>query len=215
VGSALEAIKRKGYFKTYKEFDEAYVEHWSRVKLAKAQLAKLDDSTDKEAGPPKKSTTKSNVNTAEASQADPALQAKLMSEIKQAQEAADMAKTKKEQAAVDIFQLYGNLLSVDVKYLWNKIVHEKLQVTPIQTSNAVPRKDQGDFPASCLMTVCYSTFSPCSPITRLSKSSTTYRMCSRCPNKSAFIYLYSMCSSSTLTLHSCLAGTTAQAPSSV
>jgi hypothetical protein len=36
------------------------------------------------------------VTTAEASQADPALQAELVSEIKQAQEAADKAKAKEE-----------------------------------------------------------------------------------------------------------------------
>jgi hypothetical protein len=73
VGSALEAIKRKGYFKAYKESNEAYVEHCGRIKLAKAQLAKQDDSTNGEAGPPEKSTKKSNLTTAEASPADPAL----------------------------------------------------------------------------------------------------------------------------------------------
>jgi hypothetical protein len=82
VGSALEAIKRKGYSKTNEESNKAYAENCGRIKLAKAQLAELDDSTGGEAGPPKKSTKKSNVTTAEASQADPALQAELVSEIK-------------------------------------------------------------------------------------------------------------------------------------
>ncbi len=59
--------------------------HCSRIKQAKAQLAELDDSINGEAGTSKKSTKKSNVTTAEASPADPALQAELMSEIKQAQ----------------------------------------------------------------------------------------------------------------------------------
>ncbi len=49
------------------------MEHHCRIKLTKAQLAKLDDSTTGEAGPPKKSTRKFNVTTTEASQADPAL----------------------------------------------------------------------------------------------------------------------------------------------
>ncbi len=37
VWSALEAIKRKGYFKGYKESNKAYVKHCSRIKLEKAQ----------------------------------------------------------------------------------------------------------------------------------------------------------------------------------
>jgi hypothetical protein len=60
-------------------------------------------------GPSKKSKPKET--TAEASQADPALRAEYVSEIKQAQEAAKNAKAKQEQAATDMFQLYTNLLS--------------------------------------------------------------------------------------------------------
>ncbi len=73
MGSALEAIKRKGYFKAYEESNKACVEHCGKIKLAKAQLAKLDDSAYRESGLPKKSTKKSNVTTAEASQTVPAL----------------------------------------------------------------------------------------------------------------------------------------------
>ncbi len=119
VGSALEAIKRKGNFKTYVDSNKAYIEECGRIMLAKAKLATLDDSTDREAGPPKKSTKISNVTTAEASQADPALQAELVSELKQAQEASDKAKA--NQAIADVFQLYAYLLSVNTKYIWNKI----------------------------------------------------------------------------------------------
>jgi hypothetical protein len=41
AGSALEAIKRKRYFKTDKESNEAFEDYCSRIKLAKAQLAEL------------------------------------------------------------------------------------------------------------------------------------------------------------------------------
>ncbi len=61
------------------------MEQCGRIKPAKAQLAKLDDSTGREAGVSKKSTKKSNhVTTAEGSLTDLALQAELLSEIKQA-----------------------------------------------------------------------------------------------------------------------------------
>ncbi len=73
-----------GYFKAYIEFNKAYVEPHSWIKLAKAQLAKLDDSTIREAGTSKKSTKKSNVATTKASSTDLALQADIVSEIKQA-----------------------------------------------------------------------------------------------------------------------------------
>jgi hypothetical protein len=82
VGSALEAIKRKGYIKVSIESNEAYMEQCGRIKLAKAQLAELDDSTNGEAGTSNESTKKSNVTTAEASQTDSALQVELVSEIK-------------------------------------------------------------------------------------------------------------------------------------
>jgi hypothetical protein len=44
VGSALEAIERKGYFKAYVESSKIYTKQHSRIKQAKAQLAKLDAS---------------------------------------------------------------------------------------------------------------------------------------------------------------------------
>ncbi len=101
------------------ESKKAYVEQCSVIKQAKAHLAELDGSTDREAGTSRKSNKKSNVTTAEASQADLTLQADVMSEFKQAQEASGKAKAMEEQAAADIFQLNANLLSVISKYTWN------------------------------------------------------------------------------------------------
>jgi hypothetical protein len=124
------------------------------IKHAKAQLAVLDRSTDGEAGTSKKSTKqKFNATTAEASQADPALQAKPVSDIRQAQEATDKAKAKAkgEQAAVDMFQLYTKLLSVYAKYTWSKIIHKQTASAPIRTYKAVQRKDPGYFCTSHLM----------------------------------------------------------------
>ncbi len=51
----------------------------------------------------KKSNKKSIVTNIEASPINPVLQADLVSEIKQAQEAADISKAKGEQAAADMF----------------------------------------------------------------------------------------------------------------
>jgi hypothetical protein len=42
VGSVLEAIEIKGYFKAYKESTEAYLEQCKLVKQVKAHLAELD-----------------------------------------------------------------------------------------------------------------------------------------------------------------------------
>jgi hypothetical protein len=124
-------IKRKGYFKAYGIANKAYMELCGVIKQVKAQLAELDRSTNRGAGTSKKSTKqKFNVTTAEASQADPALQAEPMSDIKQAQEAADKAKAKGEQAAADMFKLYTKLLSVHAKYAWNKIVHKQTASDP-------------------------------------------------------------------------------------
>jgi hypothetical protein len=43
-------IKKKGYFKTYEENNEAYVELCGEIKSAKAQLAELDESAIGEVG---------------------------------------------------------------------------------------------------------------------------------------------------------------------
>jgi hypothetical protein len=45
VGSAGEAIEKKGYFKAYNEASKAHQENCSTIKQAKAQLAKLAGST--------------------------------------------------------------------------------------------------------------------------------------------------------------------------
>jgi hypothetical protein len=82
VGSAKEAIEKKGYFKAYNKANKAHLEHHSAIKQAKAQLDKLDGSTGREAGTFK--TSKKVQEPAEAGQADPALHADLLAEIKQA-----------------------------------------------------------------------------------------------------------------------------------
>jgi hypothetical protein len=144
VGSALEAIKKKGFFKAHKDANKAYLEQ-CKSKQAKAHLSKLDGSTNRGQDLPKKSV-------AVASQADPALQAEHLSDVKQAQEATEKAKAKGEQAAADMFQLFANLLSIDAKDAWNKIVHKQTASDPYTDLQAVPRKDPGDFCASHLMT---------------------------------------------------------------
>jgi hypothetical protein len=100
------------------------------MKKAKAALAKLDGTTSEGTGSSRKSSKKPKETAATASQADPALQAEFMSDIKQAKEAAEKAKAKTVLAAMDIFQLYANLLSINAKYPWNKIVHEQTQSNP-------------------------------------------------------------------------------------
>jgi hypothetical protein len=45
VGSTLDAIKKQGHFKAYKEAQELYVKQHKTVKLAKAALAELDRAT--------------------------------------------------------------------------------------------------------------------------------------------------------------------------
>jgi hypothetical protein len=127
--SALEAIKKKGYFKAHKGANVAYVEQRNLVKQAKAALAKLDGTTSEGTGSSRKSSKKPKETAATDSQPDPDLQAEYMSGIKQAH-ATEKAKAKAEQAALDMFQLYANLLSINAKYAWNKIVQEQMASDP-------------------------------------------------------------------------------------
>jgi hypothetical protein len=67
VGSALEGIKKKGYFKVYEESTKAYLEQCELGKQVKAHLAELDGSTSKVIGSSKKPTKKPTETTAVAS----------------------------------------------------------------------------------------------------------------------------------------------------
>ncbi len=49
-GIGPRSHQKKGYFKAYKENNEAYVELQGKIKTAKAELAKLDESAIREAG---------------------------------------------------------------------------------------------------------------------------------------------------------------------
>jgi hypothetical protein len=73
VGSAQDAIKKKGYFKAHEDANKAYMEQCNLVKKAKAHLAKLDGTTSKGTGSSSKSTKKPKEIAAVASQADPDL----------------------------------------------------------------------------------------------------------------------------------------------
>ncbi len=114
VGSAREAIKKKGYFKDYEENNEVFAELCGKIKSAKAQLATLDKFAVGEAG-----TSKQFKKTQEAAAANdqvaPALQAKIEADFSSAQEAAAKAKNRAEVAANNMFQLYANLLSINAK----------------------------------------------------------------------------------------------------
>jgi hypothetical protein len=67
VGSVLEAIEIKGYFKAYNEFTKAYLEQCKLVKQVKAHLAKLDGTTSKVTGSSMKSSKKPKETNAAAS----------------------------------------------------------------------------------------------------------------------------------------------------
>jgi hypothetical protein len=124
VGSALNAIKKRGPFKAHKEANEAYVEQRNLVKQAKAALAKIDRTTSKGARTSKKSSNKHKEASVTANAPEPHLQAMYQLDLKKARDTAENANAKAESAAQDMFQFYTNLLSVDAKYAWNKIVQE-------------------------------------------------------------------------------------------
>jgi hypothetical protein len=74
MGSALDTIKKKGYFKTHSKANKAYVEQRKLVKHVKATLAKLDGTTSKETGSSKKPSKRQKEATATAGQPDSNLQ---------------------------------------------------------------------------------------------------------------------------------------------
>ena len=168
VGSAQEAIKKKGYFKSFEDHSEDYSKKRGKVKELKNQLVALKEALAAQPKDPKETTVEA------ANESSAALCAETKADLKIALEAVAEAVTQRDKAAADMFQLYANLLSVNARYAWNKIV---LRPTPTRISKGLPERGPGESHASLSRTVSCSTFSPCFPTTRQSRRGTTSRTC--------------------------------------
>ncbi len=128
VGSAGEAIEKKGYFKPFEEHSNDYSEKREKVKELRKQAEALKEAL---AAQPHKEAPKETTAGAD-DDSSATLHAKTKAELKQAALAAKEAADLRDKAAADMFQLYANLLSVDVRYAWNKIVQEQTKANPYQ-----------------------------------------------------------------------------------
>jgi hypothetical protein len=170
VSSALDAIKKRGTFKAYKDAHKAYVEQRKVAKQAKAALALLTAPTSKGKKDSKKASGKESAKKSsekeKASEKEPAKNhlekektskktkegaalanapaPELCNEYQALYDKAtfvkETAKNKKDTAVTKIFQFYANLLSSDAKYLWNKIVQEQMEADPFKDLQGVSRK---------------------------------------------------------------------------
>ena len=147
MGSAREAIEKKGYFKSFEEYSETYTDKREKIKEVKDQLTALKEASETSAetsgqtGTSRKSNKNPKETTVEASkEGSAALRATIKAELKQALEAVEEATTKRDKAAEDMFQLYANLLSVDARYAWNKIVQEQTNGDPYMDLQGLTRK---------------------------------------------------------------------------
>jgi hypothetical protein len=159
VSSALDAIKKWGTFKAYKEAHKAYVEQCKVAKQAKANMAlftpptskgkkvseKAADKTSKKASgtnrsKKEKASQKTKKGAALANAPAPDLCKEYKALYKKAVFAKETAKNKKEAAATKMFKFYANLLSSDAMYAWNKIVREQTETDPYKDLKGVSRK---------------------------------------------------------------------------
>jgi hypothetical protein len=170
VSSTLNAIKKRGTFKAYKEAHEAYVEQREVAKEVKAALAlftaptskgkkdfekasgkeslkksfRKDKASEKEPAkkPSEKEKTSKKTREAMASANAPApeLCNKYQALYDKAIFTKETAKNKKDAAATKMFQFYANLLSLDAKYAWNKIVREQTEADLFKDLQGVSRK---------------------------------------------------------------------------
>jgi hypothetical protein len=159
VSSALDAIKKQGTFKAYKEAHKAYVEQRDVAKQAKANMSLFTTSTSKGKKAYKKGTEKasekaSGKNRSEKEMAShktkegaasskapaPDLCEEYKALYKEAVLTKETANSQKEATATKMFQFYVNLLSLDAKYAWNKIVREQTEADPFKDLKGVSRK---------------------------------------------------------------------------
>jgi hypothetical protein len=123
VGSAQEAIEKKGYFKSFEEQFDEYSEKRGKVKELKKHL-KVLKALAAQPQDPKETTVEADDDSSAT------LHAKAKAVLKEATLTAVEATTLHDKAAADMFQLYANLLSVDARYAWNKIVQEQTEADP-------------------------------------------------------------------------------------
>ncbi len=140
VGSALDAIEKKGSLQGPRQSPRSLRGATWTGEVGKATLAEHDGTTSKGTGSSKKPSKKLKEATAIASQPDPNLQAEYQSDLEKAKEAAEKAKVKVELAAQEMFHFYANLLTIDAKYVWNKIVQELTQSVPYMDLQGIARK---------------------------------------------------------------------------
>jgi hypothetical protein len=88
VGSALDAIKKRGHFKAHDKANKAYMDQFKLVKQTKATLAELDGTTNKGTGT-SKPFKRHKEATARADTPEPNLQAMYQLDLKRAREAAE------------------------------------------------------------------------------------------------------------------------------
>jgi hypothetical protein len=210
VSSALNAIKKRGTFKAYKEGHQTYVEQKEAAKEEKANLQLFTTPAGKGKKADKKGTEKSSAKAfgknhsekekasqkakEDATQVDttaPDLCLECEAQYEKAIAAKEAAKIQRDTAAIKMFQFYANLLSSDAKYVWNKIVREQTEADPYKDLQGVSRKAQGDSRVNHSTNACCFTFSLCSPTTQLSKRNTTFPTCSRSPSGLAYVNLCS------------------------
>jgi hypothetical protein len=171
VGSAQEAIEKKGYFKSFEDHSDDYFEKQGKVKELKDQLVALKEAIAVQPMVPKATTVEA------ANKSSATLRVETKADLKIALEAVAEATTQRDKAAVDMFQLYANLLSVDARYAWNKIVHEQTEADPYQDLQGRTIKGPRGMSPKSSKTASCSTFSPCSPTTRQSRRGTTSQTC--------------------------------------
>jgi hypothetical protein len=142
VGSAREAIEKKGYFKSFEDHSKDYSVNREKVKELKNQLEALNETTtvQSQEESPKETATEAKDNSTASLQTD------TRAELKRALKAVEKATTLPDKAAADMFQLYANLLSVNARYAWNKIVQEQTEADPYQDLHGLTRKGPRGMP---------------------------------------------------------------------
>ncbi len=125
----LDAIKKHGHLKAYKEAQALYVEQKEVVKLAKASLSLLD-GVSKGSGKSKKTLKKAKEAKGVTKVPGDPMQATFQVDLEKAKSATKKAKGAMTAGATQMFKFYANLLSVEAKLAWNKIVEEKTEGDP-------------------------------------------------------------------------------------
>jgi hypothetical protein len=137
VGSAQEAIKKKGYFKSYEEYSGTFADKRDKVKQLKSQLAELDGTSGTFINPVK---IPKRLRLKPVLRAQPPCAPTLWLSLSKPWRPQRKPRPNVMRQMRTCSSSTPNFLSVNARYAWNKIIQEQTNANPYTDPQRLTKK---------------------------------------------------------------------------